>query len=92
MRKPYEIQLPMQDNMLVVMISSEPLFMSDFQITLQLSDRDLMMLEDVYKKCNTETQRIIALNDYLNCIKYEYMTDAELGLVDTFELNEEEEE
>jgi hypothetical protein len=85
------ILLPMPDNVLTTMFSSELLFMSDFVKTIPLNDGNLRIIKNIYKNCQTETQKIIALNEYLNCLKYELMTDQEYDQIETFGIEEGEE-
>ena len=85
------ICLPMPDNVLTTMLSSELLFMSDFVITIPLNDGNLTVIENMYKNCQTETQKIIALNEYLNSLKYEFMTEDEYDQIETIDIEEGEE-
>lgn len=82
------ICLPMPDNVLTTMLSSELLFMSDFVITIPLNDGNLTVIENMYKNCQTETQKIIALNEYLNSLKYEFMTEDEYDQIEIIDIEE----
>jgi hypothetical protein len=76
------IPLPMPDNILTTILASEPHFMSDFVITIPLNDGNLAVIGIKYKNCKTETQKIVALNDYLNRLKYDLGVKNTPGLID----------